>query len=113
MSHSHSKSHFKSTDCGFHMTFDNGYTVSVQWGPHNYCENRGLDKEGGYRERLLHAGRLGCETCEVAVWDRDGRWLDTPEWAGDLAWTHDQVVGDLRSSQVAGIIARVASFPPL
>ena len=24
---------------GFHMTFANDWTVSVQWGPGNYCEN--------------------------------------------------------------------------
>jgi hypothetical protein len=93
------------------MTFDNGYTVSVQWGPQNYCKNRNLDTLGDYTQRRLHAGRLGCETCEVAVWDSTGKWLDTDEWAGDFAWLHDQVVGDLRSSQVADILARVASFP--
>lgn len=25
---------------GFQMTFENGLTVSVQWGASNYCENR-------------------------------------------------------------------------
>ena len=25
---------------GFHMTFENGYCVSVQFGAHNYCEKR-------------------------------------------------------------------------
>jgi hypothetical protein len=24
---------------GFQITFANGYTVSVQWGPGNYCDN--------------------------------------------------------------------------
>ena len=27
---------------GFQMTFENGYTVSVQFGPGNYCDNNGL-----------------------------------------------------------------------
>lgn len=26
--------------CGFHMTFENGVTLSVQFGPGNYCERR-------------------------------------------------------------------------
>lgn len=31
---------FRSTDRkGFHMTFENGLTASVQWGRGNYCEN--------------------------------------------------------------------------
>ena len=25
---------------GFHMEFDNGYKISVQWGGMNYCSNR-------------------------------------------------------------------------
>ena len=25
---------------GFRMTFPNGWTVSVQWGPGNYCEKK-------------------------------------------------------------------------
>ena len=28
---------------GFGITFDNGFTISVQWGTENYCEHRNLD----------------------------------------------------------------------
>ena len=28
---------------GFKMTFDNGLTVSVQWGDCNYCDNKHFD----------------------------------------------------------------------
>ena len=27
---------------GFGMTFDNGFTISVQWGTMNYCERKNL-----------------------------------------------------------------------
>ena len=25
---------------GFHMTFENGWTLSVQFGPHHYCDSK-------------------------------------------------------------------------
>tara|TARA_R110000822_G_scaffold48453_5_gene127611 strand:+ start:1067 stop:1432 length:366 start_codon:yes stop_codon:yes gene_type:complete len=28
---------------GFQITLENGYTVSVQFGPNNYCANMGID----------------------------------------------------------------------
>ena len=27
---------------GFHMKFANGWTISVQWGPWNYCDNKDI-----------------------------------------------------------------------
>lgn len=32
---------FEASEKGFHITFANGWTVSVQFGRGNYCENRG------------------------------------------------------------------------
>ena len=52
---------------GFHVTFDNGYTVSVQFGPGNYGDNRYAPR-GAERE----CGIMGSRTAEVAVWDRLG-----------------------------------------
>lgn len=40
---------------GFHMTFDNGVTVSVMFGKYNYCDQ-------------------GETTAEVAVWDQNDDW---------------------------------------
>lgn len=38
------KKEFKITgNKGFHITFPNGWTVSVQFGPGNYCENNDAD----------------------------------------------------------------------
>ena len=36
---------FKNTQHGFHMEFPNGWILSVQWGPGNYCETRRTDQE--------------------------------------------------------------------
>ena len=47
---------------GFHIVFDNGWTVSVQWGYANYCDNRdGTDGKAS-------------KTAEVAAWDASGEW---------------------------------------
>jgi hypothetical protein len=59
---------FRTTGRGFTVTFENGWTASVQWGAGNYCANRyGYDKP---RERMD-----ACESrdAEVAAWDADGR----------------------------------------
>ena len=45
---------------GFHMTFENGWTVSVQFGKQNYASNRENTDES------LDA--------EIAAWDKDGNW---------------------------------------
>jgi hypothetical protein len=57
---------FKITDGkGFHITFENGYTISVQFGPGNYCDN--YDMEIG--EDNSKAGEAGSRTAECAVLD--------------------------------------------
>jgi hypothetical protein len=61
-------SYIKITDGkGFHITFANGYTVSVQFGPGNYCDN--------YDYHILtdsvRSGKRGSTTAECAVWGPD------------------------------------------
>lgn len=46
---------------GFHMTFANGWTVSVQFGKVNYISDRG------------HHGQS--VDAEIAAWDADGAWF--------------------------------------
>ena len=61
---------------GFHVTFDNGWTVSVQFGCFNYCANRSdafdLDVHDLLEQDKLAAGR-GSVTAETAVWGPDGK----------------------------------------
>jgi hypothetical protein len=52
---------------GFHITFQNGYTVSVQFGPGNYCDN--YDERW---ENITKCGEAGSTTAECAVWSGDG-----------------------------------------
>jgi len=54
---------FRRTPAGFQMTFSNGYTVSVQWGEVNYCQNRNLE-DSEYSQ-----------DAEVAIIRPDGSWM--------------------------------------
>ena len=71
---------FRITDKkGFHITFKNGYTVSVQFGPGNYCDNYrmmiGDDEED--------AGKKGSSNAECAVWFGDGGLINHKYFDGD------------------------------
>lgn len=57
---------------GFHVTFANGWTVSVQFGPGNYCDNYDLNI---FDDAEL-AGNRGSTTAETAVWGPDGEMID-------------------------------------
>lgn len=54
---------FRVTPSGFHLDFPNGWTVSVQFGPHNYCSNRNIDHHPYKDNRFLEAN-----TAEIAAW---------------------------------------------
>lgn len=45
---------------GFSMTFDNGNTISVQFGHGNYCDNK-------------HESSFCCNNAEIAIWNKDGK----------------------------------------
>lgn len=67
---------FKITDNkGFHITFENGWTISVQFGPANYCEN--YDEPLSDEDRIA-SGKRGSKTAEVAWWKEKGQ-LEGPE----------------------------------
>lgn len=82
---------------GFHITFDNGWTASVQWGSGNYCENFDLDA----RSADANAGAKGSKTAEIAAWDKDGNWYNF----GD-----DNVKGYVTPNQVLTFLNMVAGF---
>ena len=67
---------------GFHMTFKNGYTMSVQFGKTNYSDG-------------------GVTTAEVAAWGPDGEWVKLCEY--------DDVKGWCSPDEVLKIMNMVAS----
>jgi len=80
---------------GFQMTFENGWTVSVQFGYGNYCENKMRDIIG--KESTV--GEYKCNDAEFAAWDKDGNWYD---------FGSDEVKGWCTTNEVASFIEMIS-----
>ena len=52
--------------CGFHITFENGYTVSTQFGYGSYSEN--------YSNYKM-TNNAKSDDCEVAIWNNSDVWI--------------------------------------
>ena len=59
---------FSSTNKGFAITFENGWTASVQWGPGNYCDNRYVHID------FIPQKPMTSKDAEIAAWDSKGVW---------------------------------------
>lgn len=96
---------FKSTERqGFHITFENGLTVSVQWGAGNYCDNHNSWDFSRSKD-------MESSTAEVAVWCNE-RWLNANDFTGeDVEYGFDDVVGYLTPEQVVDLLVRVKEYP--
>ena len=96
---------FKSTERkGFHITFENGLTVSVQWGAGNYCDNHS-------NFDFSHTKDMESKTAEVAVRCNE-RWLNANDFTGEgVDYSCDDVVGWLTPEQVVDLLVRVKEYP--
>lgn len=72
---------------GFHMSFENGWTVSVQIGKANYSDNPCNSDQ--------------CTKAEIAAWDKNGVWH---KFANG-----DTVSGWASADEVAEFIAMIAA----
>jgi len=83
---------------GFRITFDSGWTVSVQWGVFNYCEH----SQSGYRHgtEAKQDYWASCDA-EVAVIDPNGEFIPVDNES-------DTVKGYCTPAEVAAIIAATA-----
>ena len=90
---------------GFHMTFENGYTLSVQFGMGNYCSNRHVRTDESVLETIeKYVGPEECKDAETAIIDVDGNHL---EYKGeDVQW--HQTPDD-----VAETIAYILTLPKI
>ena len=79
---------------GFQMTFGNGITVSLQWGPGTYCDN----KMRGYEEK---DEELSSSTVEIAAF-RDGEWHHFDE-------ENDEVKGWVTPEKAAQFIVKISN----
>jgi hypothetical protein len=88
---------------GFQITFANGFGVSVQWGPGNYCGNR----DGSFTKWLTTPAGESCvesTTAEVAILTPAGALAYVPAWS-------DQVRGYCTPAEVLALMNEVAGFP--
>lgn len=64
---------FKSTsNKGFQLTFENGLTISVQFGTGNYCHRNRIAPVGEEMKQDI----IESETAEIAIWDKTGQWYN-------------------------------------
>lgn len=56
---------------GFHITYANGITVSVQWGPYNYT---GQQYSKSLPQVTMNNGAIA-PAAEVAAWDEKNNWI--------------------------------------
>ena len=86
---------------GFHITFANEYTVSVQFTKFNYCSNKSIPD--GF------VTPVDCRDAEVALVHPDGWLVDLTEklpW-----WNGDTVSGWATPNEVAELIAYATALP--
>ena len=82
---------------GFMMKFDNGFKISVQFGPMNYCDKKG----SGDWDEPAKQDHWEATSAEIAVFDGDSRFIDIRE--------DDQIAGWLSTDTVAKVITIVSS----
>ena len=80
---------------GFRMGFKNGFEISVQWGPGNYCERKDEDFDKPQEERFWES-----RTAEIAIFDsKDDSMITLSE---------NNVDGWLTPDKVAKVITMVS-----
>ena len=85
---------------GFAMTFDNLFTISVQYGTGNYCEKKNL---GADMDMEMKTNRWESNSAEIAVFWNNG--IMIPISSDGV----DDVIGWLGTEDVAKVIAIVSS----
>ena len=80
---------------GFRMGFKNGFEISVQWGPGNYCERKDEDFDKPQEERFWES-----RTAEIAIFDSKDDSI--------ITLGKDNVDGRLTPDKVAKVITMVS-----
>ena len=83
---------------GFQMTFSNGWSISVQFGYGNYCQNN-HHPNGFYFSKNQDV--TTSEDAEIAIWDNEGNWYN---------FGLDIVKGYCSTNEVAEWIDKVSKF---
>ena len=78
---------------GFRITFANGYALSVQWGPINYCTNRDINANWDIA-MSTEDGLWESETAEVAVYDPNNKIINMADRDNNVEQVHGHVHAD-------------------
>ena len=83
-------------------TYRNGWTVSGQFGEHNYCDNHeNIQSLFEYTAREVGPEALRCKNAEVAAWDSIEEWYD---------FGSDTVKGYLDADEVSDFIHMIRNL---
>lgn len=93
---------------GFHMTFPNKLTVSVQWGAGNYCDNHFPENND-----FSFSQDAMSDTAEVAVWGEDGKFINPQKFLTYGIRSDESVAGYLTPSQVVDLLVNVRDWSHL
>lgn len=89
---------------GFHITFENGLSASVQWGAGNYCDNHFPEDMDFSCSRDAMS-----DTAEVAVM-RGGHFLDIVQFLPKDCSSDGTVAGWLTPEQVVDFLVKVKEW---
>lgn len=98
---------------GFCMTFDNGYSISCQWGAVNYCENYPRKFEPDYRVgEEMHKSIHTCADCEVLIRKKGVKDPVTADVVEKLGMSADEYgcMYNVTPDEVAKIIAHLVTL---
>lgn len=88
---------------GYQITFLNGYTISIQFGPGTYSSH--------YEDAdMVQPGTRPwtSELAEIAIWDEHNKWYS---FSGTRTIGHKEVLGWQSPDEVAEWVSRVAKWP--
>ena len=88
---------------GFRMGFENGFEISVQWGPGNYCERQDEDFNKPEKSDFWSS-----RSAEIAIFDTNNKMQENSS-VGMISLGRDTVEGWVSADQVAKVIAIVQS----
>ena len=99
---------------GFHLTFSNGWGISVQFGPGNYSDCQG-GRGGSFDGPTTAANGDGiwrASSAEIAVFVPEKLVLDGESCGHMLMLVNDNVAGWVSADSVGKVIGEITAFTP-
>lgn len=93
---------------GVHFEFENGYTVSIQMAPTNYCEHHHIRKPVIGLSAIDTKSEWSSKDAEIAVIQPDGKFVRP--WRYGCPGQSDSVVGWVTPDKIAQVLNRVRKW---